>query len=197
VTRTNTEGRCRRVARGKTRTRGPLCGGRHAPGAARCPGSIRGRRPPEGEALYGSNGNLGLLYSVRSSLRFLGLLYSPIRKREIRSARHRIRRCDVVGCSTQRAHSSPLSRFYRQDAQVLALDPHLVLQVDDRPVSVTWSEKRPSVSGCCAVEPPTASEKPKLSGLLSIFWRKPDQAVVAKQQKPLRRRQHCVHAAPI
>jgi hypothetical protein len=32
---TNTEGRCRPVARGKTRTRGPLCGGRHAPGATR------------------------------------------------------------------------------------------------------------------------------------------------------------------
>jgi hypothetical protein len=57
---TNTEGRCRRVARGKTKTRGTLYGGRHAPGATRIrtaeqaahAGSIRVvvHQPREGDA---------------------------------------------------------------------------------------------------------------------------------------------------
>ena len=82
---TNTEGRCRRVARGKTRTRGPLCGGRHAPGATRIRTAAQAAHAGSIRGLANANRSLTMGIGCWSPLR----TSSTTRKRYAGSARRR------------------------------------------------------------------------------------------------------------
>ena len=82
---TNTEGRCRRVARGKTRTRGPLCGGRHAPGATRIRTAAQAAHAGSIRGLGNANRSLTMGIGCWSPLR----TSSTTRKRYAGSARRR------------------------------------------------------------------------------------------------------------